>query len=76
MPNHYHEAEAFAVYTPATITAAPTICPTLSGSPSASAPARMETIVDTPINEDVLFTPIFAIAALDRKNAATEQPMP
>ena len=60
----------------ADFTAAPTICPTLSGSPSASAPARMETIVDTPINEDVLFTPIFAIAALDRKNAATEQPMP
>ena len=76
MPNRYHEAEAFAVYTPATITAAPAICPRFSGSPSTSAPTRMETIVDTPMNEEVLFTPIFAIAALERKNAATEQPTP
>ena len=45
-------------------------------SPSASAPAKIETMVDTPMNDDVLFTPIFAIAALERKNAATEQPTP
>ena len=64
------------MYTPATITAAPTICPICSGSPSASAPAKIETMVYTPMNDDVLFTPIFAIAALERKNAATEQPTP
>ena len=66
----------FAVYTPATITAAPTICQICSGSPSASAPAKIDTMVDTQMNDDVLFTPIFAIAALERKNAATEQPTP
>ena len=36
----------------------------------------METTVATPINDDVLLTPILDIASLDKKKAATEHPIP
>lgn len=35
----------------------------------------METAVETPIKEDVLLTPILAIAILDKKKAKIEQPI-
>ena len=43
---------------------------------SSIAPEIMETTVETPINDDVRFTPILAIAIFDKKKAITEQPMP
>ena len=41
-----------------------------------TAPAAMDTAVAIPMKDEVLFTPIFAIAMLDKKNAIIEQPIP
>ena len=55
---------------------APTSCISENGSPKISMPTRMDATVEAPIKDEVRFTPILAIAALDIKNARMEQPIP
>ena len=65
-----------AIYTPEIITNAPIICSIEKGSFNTTAPAIMDTTVETPIKDDIRFTPILAIATLFSKNARMEHPIP
>lgn len=64
------------MYTPIIIMTEPVICHAVSVSFNISEPNMTDTTASTPINDDVLFTPIFDMAVFAMKNAAIEQHMP
>ena len=64
------------MYTPEIIITAPTTWYIVKSSFKIKAPASIETTVEIPINDAVLFTPILAIATFDKKKAITEQIIP
>lgn len=65
----------FAIYTPATITNAPSICHIVKLSFKIATAHTMATTVATPMNEATRLTPIFAIATFDIMNPAIEHPI-
>lgn len=52
---------------------APKVWYWLKASPKKRTAARIDTKVETPMNEAALLTPILEIAKLERKKAITEQ---